>query len=128
MHRYSAGPAPTGAAEPRNEYDLDALLHPAQAFAHANDVVNDPDLTLSEKRAILASCAVEAAPALRRPPGSNPVAFDDIMDALRALDRQARDQFNPVPHYRRVLAERVPGVFDRKSRDRETGGNPGAWN
>jgi len=133
MHRYSAAPVPTGAAEPRNEYDLDALLHPAQAFAHPNDVVNDPDLTLSEKRAILASwasdaCAVEAAPALRRPPGSNPVAFDDIMDALRALDRRARHQFNPVPHYRRVLAERVPGVFDRKSRDRETGGNPGAWN
>ena len=79
MHRYSAGPAPTGAAEPRNEYDLDALLHPAQAFAHPNDVVNDPDLTFSEKRAILASwasdaCAVEAAPALRRPPGSNPGA------------------------------------------------------
>jgi hypothetical protein len=80
MHRYSAGPVPIGAAEPRNEYDLDALLHPAQALAHPNDVVNDPDLTLSEKRAILASwasdaCAVEAAPALRRPPGSNPVAF-----------------------------------------------------
>jgi len=101
--------------------------------SHPNDVVNDPDLTLSEKRAILASwasdaCAVEAVPTLRRPPGSNPVAFDDIMDALRALDRQARDQFKPVPHYRRVLAERVPGVFDRKSRDRETDGNPGVWN
>src|SRR2546430_17352357 len=104
MHRYSAGPAPTGAAEPRNEYDLDALLHPAQAFARPNDVVNDPDLTLSEKRAILASwasdaCAVEAAPALRRPPGSNPVAFDGIMDALRALDRRGRAQFQPPRHF-----------------------------
>ena len=50
--------------------DLDALLHPAQAFEHPSDVVNDPDLTLNEKRAILASwasdaCAIEAAPALR---------------------------------------------------------------
>src|SRR5437879_12033575 len=124
MHRYSAGPVPTGAAEPRNEYDLDALLHPAQAFAHPNDVVNDPDLTLSEKRAILASwasdaCAVEAAPALRRPPGSNLVAFDDIMDALRELDRQARQQYRP--HYKRVLAERRPGVVGRKSQ-RSAGG------
>jgi hypothetical protein len=50
------------------------------------------------------------------------------MDALRALDRQTRGQFKPVPHYRRVLAERVPGVLTRKSRDREAGGNPGAWN
>jgi hypothetical protein len=31
--------------------DLDTLLHPANAFAHPADVVNDPDLTLSEKRA-----------------------------------------------------------------------------
>jgi hypothetical protein len=35
--------------------DLDDLLHPTQAFAHPSDVVSDPDLTLNEKRAILAS-------------------------------------------------------------------------
>jgi hypothetical protein len=105
--------------------DLDALLHPAQAFAHPSDVVNDPDLTLSEKRAILASwasdaCAVEAVPALRRAPGSLPVRFDDVMDALRALDRQASEHYKPQPHYRRVLAQRIPGVFGRK---RGGGGN-----
>ena len=98
--------------------DLDTLLHPANAFARPADVVNDPDLTLSEKRAILASwasdaCAVEAVPALRKPPGSAPVRFDDIMDALRELDRQGYGR--PIPHYRRVLAERRPGVFGRKS-------------
>jgi hypothetical protein len=76
--------------------DLDALLHPAQAFEHPSDVVTDPDLTLNEKRAILASwasdaCAMEAAPALRCIPGrKEPVRFDDVMDALRALDREAR--------------------------------------
>ena len=37
-----------------------ALLHPAQAFSHPSDVVNDPDLTLNEKRAILASWASDA--------------------------------------------------------------------
>jgi hypothetical protein len=98
--------------------DLDTLLHPANAFARPADVVNDPDLTLSEKRAVLASwasdaCAVEAVPALRKPPGSAPVRFDDIMDALRELDRQSNAR--PMPHYRRVLAERRPGVFGRKS-------------
>jgi hypothetical protein len=39
----------------RPEYDLDSLLHPAQAFEHPRQVVSDPDLTHNEKRAILAS-------------------------------------------------------------------------
>ena len=74
-------------------FDLDELLHPAQAFDHPSEVVNDPDLTLNEKRAILASwasdaCAIEAAPELRMGP-KTPVRFDDIMEALRALDKQA---------------------------------------
>jgi hypothetical protein len=100
-------------------FDLDALLHPARAFAHPMNVVSDPDLTLSEKRAILASwasdaCAVEAEPALRHPPGTNaPVQFDDVMDALRTLDRAAGDAYKPRPHYRKVLAERRPGIFGR---------------
>jgi hypothetical protein len=72
--------------------DLDTLLHPSQVFEHPSDVINDPDLSLNEKRAILASwasdaCAVEAAPALRKNPHGRLVAFDDIMDALRVLDR-----------------------------------------
>lgn len=74
-----------------NSYDLDALLHPSEAFSHPRDVLKDPDLTLNEKRAILASwasdaCAIEAAPALRASAAGPPVKFDDIMDALRTLD------------------------------------------
>jgi hypothetical protein len=100
--------------------DLDALLHPAQAFAHPSEVVQDPDLTLAEKRAILASwasdaCAVQAVPALRRAPGSPAIRFDDIMDALRRLEGVADEQYKPKPHYRRVLARRIPGVFGRES-------------
>src|SRR5215211_8658055 len=78
--------------------DLNALLHPAQAFSHPAGVVNDPDLTLNEKRAILASwasdaCAVEAAPALRCAPGARqPVAVDDILECLRSLDKLANAQ------------------------------------
>lgn len=75
----------------RDPFDIDALLHPARAFSHPSDVVSDPDLTINEKRAILASwasdaCAVEAAPDLRQPPNGPQVHFDDIMDALRGLD------------------------------------------
>jgi hypothetical protein len=75
--------------------DLDALLHPAGAFAHPRNVVADPDLTLNEKRAILASwasdaCAVEAAPALRKAPfAAAPVTVDEILEALCDLDKQA---------------------------------------
>jgi hypothetical protein len=74
--------------------DLDTLLHPSQLFEHPADVLDDADLSLSEKRAILASwasdaCAVESAPALRNNPSGRVVSFDDIMDALRALDKQA---------------------------------------
>lgn len=36
-------------------FNLDALLHPAKAFAHPIDVVRDSEMTLNEKRAILAS-------------------------------------------------------------------------
>jgi hypothetical protein len=101
--------------------ELDDLLHPARAFAHPLDVVRDRDLTFNEKRAILASwasdaCAVEAASALRQTSQGRAVAFDDIMDALRILDREAAEYPKPPPRYRRVLANRVAGVFGRKSR------------
>ena len=90
-------------------FDLNQLLHPAQAYGHPAEVVNDPDLTLNEKRAVLASwasdaCAIEAAPDLRSKPGGAPVRFDEIMEALRTLDRQASGhRYRP---YRHVLQRR----------------------
>jgi len=73
--------------------DFDCLSHPSQVFDEPEDVVNDPDLSLNEKRAILAAwasdaCAVAAAPELRKRPGGRPVKFDDIMEALRSLDKE----------------------------------------
>ena len=58
---------------------------------HPDDVVNDPDLSLREKRAILASwasdaCSVEAQPDLREPWSGLRVRYDDVMDALQRLD------------------------------------------
>jgi len=106
--------------KPRNDgsIDLDALLDPARAFAHPADVVSDPDLTLTEKRAILAAWAARACAAEATPAASNTtdVRYEDVVDALRALDRQTVP-FRPRPHYRHVLANRIPGVFGRDTRD-----------
>jgi hypothetical protein len=87
-------------ARDETRFDLDALLHPGGAFGHPMEVVRDGDLTLNEKRAILASwasdaCAVEAAPGLRATPSGKTVRWDDIMDALRLLDAQAADAPRP---------------------------------
>jgi hypothetical protein len=108
------------------DFDIENLLHPARAFGHPQHVVYDPDLTLNEKRALLASwasdaCAIEAAPELRQGPGT--VRFDDVMDALRALDREAGGHYRAPSRYRRVLENRVPGMFGRKSNTRGTSGH-----
>lgn len=89
------------------DLDLDDLLHPAQAFEHPKEVLADPDLTVNEKRAILASwasdaCAVEAAPALRCVPGGRrPVTVDEILEALRTLDREAQPRIAQSSRVRR---------------------------
>ena len=96
-----------GKSDTRSSWDLQDLLHPAHAYEHPSFVVNDPDLTLNEKRAILASwasdaCALAAAPDPRcTPGGKRPVQYDDVMDALRALDKQARELGNDGRRYRR---------------------------
>jgi hypothetical protein len=97
-------------------FDVGRLLSPANAFARPMDVVDDLDLTLTEKRAILASwasdaCAIEAA-VLREPDDGKRVRFDDVMDALKELDRRYGD-LKSRPRYRRILERRVPGVFGR---------------
>jgi hypothetical protein len=99
-----------------DRWDPNDLLHPAQAFEHPSHVVYDPDLTLNEKRAILASwasdaCALDAAPQLRCvPSGKQPVLFDDVIDALRTLDKHAKEKDSA--HYRRVLRR---GRFEHRS-------------
>jgi hypothetical protein len=99
-------PYPRFRDDPESALDLDALLHPSQAFEHPSEVVRDPDLTLYEKRAILASwasdaCAIEAVPTLRwLPGGKRPVHFDEVMDALRSLDEEARRTVRTDPNDR----------------------------
>jgi hypothetical protein len=118
--------------EKRDIFDLDALLHPANAFAHPMDVVRDEDLTLNEKRAILASwasdaCAIEAAPDLRVNRSSSVVRWDDIMDALRTLDKETENYAKPLPHYKRVLARKDAGLLGMRrprGRNRNDQGAP----
>jgi len=107
---------------PSTSFDLDDLLHPAQAFEHPRDVVADPDLTINEKRAILASwasdaCAVEAAPALRCPPGGRPVSVDEILEALRDLDRQTWASDAQAARLRRSMRGRAGLLRPSRSRN-----------
>ena len=92
----------------RCELNLDDLMRPADAFSHPQEVVCDPDMSINEKRAILASwasdaCAVEAMPSLRKSPAGTMVTFDDIMDALKELDGLARQGMKRTPKFRRLV-------------------------
>jgi hypothetical protein len=112
-------------------FDLDELLHPAQAFEHPSQVVNDPDLTLNEKRAILASwasdaCAVEAAPALRHGANGKTVTFDEVMEALRSLDEEARAADGRAGYKKRLRITEVTDRLTRKLRKPSGDGGYGA--
>jgi len=83
----------TAPTTPTRDLDFDAIVHPGTIFEHPRDVVAHPALSLSEKRAILASWASDASaiascPALRAPEGlKKPISIDEILDALVELDR-----------------------------------------
>ncbi len=101
---------------------FDDLLHPARAFAHPSDVVDDPDLTLNEKRAILASWASDAraapeAPALRLTGDGRAATWDDIMRALEELDLRAT---------RSALMRADPEMFWRPRRGLQYGSRGGS--
>jgi hypothetical protein len=76
-----------------NVIDLNAVLHPGSRYDHPRDVVEDPKISIGEKRAILASWASDAAsvasnPVLRELPGSHmAVSIDEVLEALSALDQ-----------------------------------------
>ena len=107
--------------ENRKHFELDRLLRPAGAFRTPMEVVEDPDMTVQEKRAILASwasdaCAVEAAPELRSPPSAPIIRFDDIIMALKRLDGEAVDK----PNYGKFInrARRWKDLYHSSGRDR----------
>jgi hypothetical protein len=68
------------------------VISPASRYFHPQAVVDDPALSLQQKRSILSmwasdACAVDSDPTLRLAPGSmRPVKVGDIFAALAALD------------------------------------------
>ncbi|MBK5962146.1 hypothetical protein CCR97_28725 [Rhodoplanes elegans] len=73
-----------------SDFAFDAMLHPAHAFVHPEAVVEDPDLSLAEKRAILIAWASDAAEAPEGAGPVRPVPVEEIVEALRGLDRAAQ--------------------------------------
>lgn len=68
----------------------------AAIYTHPEDVTSDPQLTLAEKRAVLASWisdarAIENAPALRRLESGAVVEVDAVLQALGLLDELSTD-------------------------------------
>jgi hypothetical protein len=93
--------------------EIDLLLHPSRLYARPADLGADELLAIDERLAILASwasdaCAVDSNPPLRRPPlVSPPVTFDEIMNALRRLDRMKRSTPTPA---RKSVCSRGPAA------------------
>ena len=102
--RLSARLADRNVNEPTTNLDMTSLLHPADAFSHPMEVVEDCDLTSYEKRAILSSWAADACAVKdHRDPSRSfrgaAVSFDDILDALKCLDGEVAAQ----PSYSRFI-------------------------
>ena len=98
--RLSARLADRSTNGPATNLDMTALLHPADAFSHPMDVVEDCDLTAYEKRAILSSwaadsCALKDLRDPSRPFHGGAVGFDDILDALSVLDSESERPADP---------------------------------
>ena len=90
--------------------ELEPFLSPEAVFSDPFEIVTNPDLAIGEKRAILArwlarTCAAGAAFGLKWMPraSSELVQFDDVMDALRALEQE-----NPA-WARPGVSKAVPG-------------------
>jgi len=72
---------------------IDCLVTPGLAFSHPNEVLNHPELSQAEQRAILASWAsdaraVEGAHWMRCLDNGSVVTLTEVLDALRKLDTQ----------------------------------------
>lgn len=93
-----------------NVFDFNALLHPVTVFEHPKEVLAQFNLTIAEKRAILASWASDASaiascPSLRAPTGLKaPVTIDEILEALCELDGGPRHPPGGKPYRLRTAS------------------------
>jgi hypothetical protein len=106
----------------RNTNSLDVLFRPASHYDSPDDVLNDGELSVAEKRVILSSWAsdmyaVESCPWLREVPGMvQPVALKDILAALRRLDPDNDDPPPRGPAAMRVVPFTHLKLFPRGRR------------
>ena len=92
-------------------FEVVGSKHGYRRFAFPHQVVDDPSISLAEKRAILAEwasdrSAVESRPTLRWLPGTTfPVTFSSIIEARQELDRLA-----PIESRNRLESTRAGGL------------------
>jgi hypothetical protein len=80
-------------AEGAGARPIDWLVTPGLAFSHPNEVLDHPELSRAEQRAILASWAsdaraLEGAHWMRCLDNGSVVTLAEVLDALRKLDAQ----------------------------------------
>jgi hypothetical protein len=86
-----------GAGQPEIKLPADDLLsRKSLLFAHPSEVLSDQELSRIDKRSLLASWvsdafSVENSPSLRQLASGAVVCVDDIMDALKSLDKPRRE-------------------------------------
>jgi hypothetical protein len=82
---------------------VECIGHPGRLYEHPTDVLADASLTRAEQRAILSAwasdaCAVTSAPPLRHAPfAAQPVTFNEVMNALIALDHRRAPALSADP-------------------------------
>ena len=110
---------------------LGDLLIPSLAFDSPLEVVEDPDLTIGEKRSILSAWASDAravknAPGLRAN-GRSQATIDDILTALRLLDKVGNTRLTAlaVKAYREAAMELFPSPESMKAQTPSTNSKTG---
>lgn len=77
----------------RGAFPINSLVTPGLAFSHPSEVLDHPELSHAERRAVLASWAsdaraVEGAHWMRCVDNGSVVTLAEVLDALRKLDAQ----------------------------------------
>ena len=99
-------------------------LSQRHSFTFPHEVVDDPSLGISQKRAILSewasdACAVESLPVLRLLPGTRlPVTFSSIRDARSYLDRKYGEDYESA-----LQANCVIAAFQNRQAECDGGSN-----
>jgi hypothetical protein len=110
----------------------DLLSRKSVVFAHPDEVLSDAELSIADKRSLLASWvsdafSVENSPSLRQLTSGAVVRVDDIMEALKSLDGPALEAaFTICQSFARRGGKSVPRRRNRAPRDDDEPPRPAA--